>query len=307
METFKHQHKIEVMLSTMLEGKAPPEWRGPEWAAFHHSFTRRTVTPYELAGAIWKGYAFTPVFDGRRKEEHFVAAWHMAFDFDDEGAHLDFLMRKDTFAWMFANFAYATPSSTAAQPKSRVVFIFDEPIADPARFREIYRAIAWRFAQEGSYTDPACKDPLRLYFGSPRCEMRGNWSMLTDSTAQVLIDQYAAANPPKVETRQPVPAEAVSDKIIDYRIQKALDNLRHAAPGQRHITRRNMSRLIGGFVGAGYIDRIAAERMAVDAAMSSTNDPETARADIIAGIDYGINDPVHITVYQADDIGALLS
>lgn len=59
---YENGHKIEVMLSKYLKGKAPPEWRKEvEWRSFHKSFKRTTLTPRQLAAMIWQGYSFTPV------------------------------------------------------------------------------------------------------------------------------------------------------------------------------------------------------------------------------------------------------
>lgn len=60
----------------------------------------------------------------------------------------------------------------------RVVYVLEYPIHSAAEYREAYQAVAWWMLGDGAMTDPACKDPLRLYYGSPRGDVRPNWSVL---------------------------------------------------------------------------------------------------------------------------------
>lgn len=316
--TCKDTPEIVVMLSTMIKGKAPQGWRKNDWARYHSSFRETKTTPHGLAVEIWKGHGFTPIFKHRRKEENFVEAYHIAFDFDNDGAALDFLMRDGTFANLFASFAYSTPSSTPDHPKSRVVFVFDYPITTPQLYRELYQAIAWRFAEEGSYCDPQCKDPLRLFFGSPNCQVIGNWSLLTQqrgesdySTIDLIISQYREVVPikaaPSSPPIQPSLHTAVPQSYIDHHIQKTLDHLRYAANGERHLKRRDISRAMGGYVAAGHIPYMDALNLLIDAALATTDDPKLAEQEVRDGLEYGMKEPLYIEYEVATSLGDLLS
>lgn len=314
MDTFKTGHAIKVMVSHTLKGKAPKSWAKADWAQYHKSFAETAVTPYGLAAEIWRGYSFTPIFNGRRTEENFTEAWHIAFDFDGDGAALDYLMRAQSFAWYFASFAYSTPSSTPEQPKSRVVFVFDQPITSPDRMRQIYLALAWRFNADGSFCDPQCKDPLRLYYGSPQCEVIGNWSMLAtvpqgngQSMVDLLIDEYAAANPPALKQTPITATTPPPDNFIAHVINKCLDKIRYAAPGERHLQRRNISRTIGGYVAAGHIDELTAIAMLTEVAIANTDDPKLARREVEDGLQYGKGEPLQIEWQPATPLGVLLT
>ncbi len=319
MSIFKDEHTIEVMLSKHIKGKAPIDWQATDWKQFYKTFTPTRLTPYQLAAMIWQGFSFTPVYkNGRRKEENFTAAWHMAFDFDDEGADLGHLMQNGGTANLFASFAYSTPSSTAKHPKSRVVFVFDYPLETPEQTRELYQAIAWRFEREGSKTDPSCKDPLRLYYGSPDCTVVPNWSVVTNtsedeerpSMVDFFIDEYKAANPPPPEppknnTVMTLPADG---RYISQRIDKLLDNVTYAPDGQKHNTLNTSAFVLGGFVASGYIGRFDAISK-LEAAIRSNGrakDLKAARATIEAAVDDGMAKPITIEQSYKMDLDQLL-
>lgn len=312
---FKEQHTIRIMGSTYLKGKAPPDCN---WKAFHRSFAERTVTPHQMAAAIWQGYAFTPVYkNGRRREENFVAAWHMAFDFDSDGASLDYLMREGSIAWLFSSFAYSTPSSTADHPKSRVVFVLDEPVTSPERARELYRALAWQFEQDGSKTDPQCKDPLRLYYGSPECELRGNWSMLKNSSdderpsmVDWFITEYDKAHPP---APKPMPDPTVSkippsENLIETIVGKLLDHIVQAPDGEKHGTLNRISFTLGGYVASGYLSESEAISKAEAAIIQNgrAKDLQAARRTIETAVRDGQSQPITIDREYKNDLDSIL-
>lgn len=298
MDTFKNIIDIEVMLSKELVGKAPVEWGRNEWRGFYKSLRLTRLTPYTLAAMIWQGYPFTPTYDnGRRLESNFRTAQHMAVDFDSDGASLDYLMRPESFAWTFSSFAYSTPSSTENHPKSRVVFVFDQPITEPGYFRELYAAVAAEFEREGSKTDPACKDPLRLYYGSPDCRVVPNWSVLTADAAAYLIDRYHAEHPPPVpvidNTVQSLPP---SDDYIEAKINRLIQDIVTAPDGEKHKTLNKTAYTIGGFVGAGYVSRGEAVGLcrAAIVANGRADNLQAAMATIEEAIDKGAAAPLII-------------
>jgi hypothetical protein len=186
----KHR-KISIMMNRSIRGKMPTTATGADWAKYHNSFTKSTITARDFAADVYRGYSFCPVYDGRRKQENFSEAWHIAFDFDSNG--IDDL-RRALWVNYFLSFAYSTPSSTADAPKCRAVFIFDQPIQSAESYRELYHALAWWFGRDGLETDPACKDVIRLYYGSPKCQLWDNWSILPRAAQRNMIDAYRREN-----------------------------------------------------------------------------------------------------------------
>jgi hypothetical protein len=258
---FRTEHKIKIMYSDGLVGKAPAHWKPADWVRYYATFKAAEVTPRTFAGLIWQGYGFTPLWgNGRRKEENFTEAHHVAFDFDAHGAALDVLMAAGSFAWYYASFAYATPSSTQDHPKSRVVFVLLEPITDAAYYRRLYKAMAWLFAEGGSYTDPACKDPLRLYYGSPKANMVGNWSVVTPEMAEMWIGQYDRAHPATIDDKPAMRRVEPGEGWKERKLAALCDNIANAPDGERHAARIKNAYVAGGYIASGALDHDETEQ-----------------------------------------------
>lgn len=294
MIDFENGHKFDVMTSTALVGKAP---KGFNWAAFYGTFRPALLTPRELAVHIWRGYSFTPVWSKTRREENFVSAGHIAFDFDagDQTSGLDYLMRDGTFAWMFAAFGYSTPSSTPAAPRSRLVFVLEYPIYTPAEYRAVYQAVAWYIAADGSQTDPACKDPLRLYYGSKDCTVKTNWSVLGQGAIDTAKAEYTAAHP--VVKEKPTPYLAPVDPtpgMQDGKLRQIGEKVRTAPLNEGHATLLKMAKLAGGYIASNSLDENAVINELYRAAMTrpEPNQKEIERA-IRDGIDNGKTTPLY--------------
>lgn len=310
MNTFKN-FQIEVMLSKSLQGKAPLTWQRPEWRNFYRSLRLTRLSVHTLAAMIWQGYPFTPPYtSGRRLEENFCGAWHIAFDFDQNGASLDYLMRPDSMAWTFASFAYSTPSSTTDHPKSRVVFIFSEPIKTPEHFRLLHQAIAAEFELEGSHTDPACKDSLRLYYGSPNCQVVTNWSVLTPDTIGFLIERYQQEHLPSPEPIPDITSMAVepSRGYIENRANALLEKVVLAPDGEKHSTLNKVAFTLGGMIGGGYIDYsdTIAKCEAAIVANGRADDLKAAKRTIEEAIEKGQAKPLVIERTYKRDLDELL-
>lgn len=309
METFKNC-KMDVMLNKSLVGKAPPEWTQDNWRRYYKAFRRTTLTPYVLAGMIWQGYSFTPVYSGgRRLEENFTIACHVAFDFDSDGAALDSLIAPGSFAWTFASFAYSTPSSTKDHPKSRVVFCIPGGIETAEDVRILYQAVAAEFAREGAKTDPACKDPLRLYYGSPNCDLRGNWAALLPETVDYLVSRYQRENPPPrqvVDTTTGVLPP--SDDFIEQRVNGLLERIIDAPDGEKHHTLNKMAYTLGGLVGGGHISqaKAIAKAEAAIAANGRAKDLHAAQKTIETAVQRGAEKPITLERRYKLDMDELL-
>lgn len=288
---FENGHKFELMVSTALEGKAPA---GFDWAAFYKTFRRQVMTPREMAVHIWRGYSFTPVWATARREENFVSAGHIAFDFDagDETSSLDYLMRVGTFAWMFASFGYSTPSSTPEAPRSRLVFILESPIYSPNEYRAVYQAVAWWIGRDGSHTDPACKDPLRLYYGSKKCTVAPNWSVLGKASIDVVMAEYKAAHPAPVKPVKATVPVTPNNGMKAAKLAQLGRTVNGAREGERHNTLLKMARLGGGYIAGGALDEAAVVAELSAAARGWGDDEREIERVIRDGIANGKAEPI---------------
>jgi hypothetical protein len=301
---FKDDYRLDVMTSTALVNKAPARF---DWARYYSTFQKQSMSPRALAISVYHGYGFTPVWTTARREENFVSAGHMAFDFDagDESSSLDYIQRVGTFAWMFASFGYTTASNTAAAPRCRVVFVLEYPIESPAEYRRVYQAVAWYISSDGSNTDPACKDPLRLYYGSKGAEVWDNWSLLGQGTIDYITETYAAAHPTMPASAKMTVPVSPTASMQDAKLATFGRAVRNAPLDAGHHTLLRVATTAGGYVASGSLDRAAVVAELTAAAMTR---PEPNPADIERainnGLDYGAARPLQFEA--ARRVGDLL-
>lgn len=160
------------------------------WARFNRAFKRETHTCESLLAEIRKGHSFCCVLGGcdlshcgglwccphrkndsdhcgrpvgYRKSSHFLSAQTLELDFDqgDETSSIPHLL-SDPFINEYASFAYSTLSSTPESPKSRVVFVLESPITDPALYKRGRKALLTAYPK----SDQSIKDVARFLYGS---------------------------------------------------------------------------------------------------------------------------------------------
>ena len=287
---FKDDHMITVMVNRTVKGKVP---EGYNWGRYHAGFKREQMSPYHLAADAYRGWAFCPAYEGTRKQTNFTEAWHIGFDFDSSS-----LEQVKAIPWVdwFASFGYTTPSHTPENPKCRVVFVFDEPITDAGQYRDLYHALAWRFQIDGIATDPACKDVLRLYFGSPGCEVWTNWSVLAKASQAELIRQWRDVVPAQNEYKpKPVkaaPVESLSARFLEVAAGKLLARVRDCPDGEKHYTLRKISYVFGGYVAGGYYTESDAIGWLEDAIHPRAANKQLASKTIIDCLTAGKGEPL---------------
>jgi len=290
---FKDDYRLDVMTSTALVNKAPARF---DWAHYYSTFQKQSMSPRALAISVYHGYGFTPVWTTARREENFVSAGHMAFDFDagDESSSLDYIQREGTFAWMFASFGYTTASHTAAAPRCRVVFVLEYPITTPAEYRRVYQAVAWYISSDGSNTDPACKDPLRLYYGSKGAEVWGNWSLLGRGTIDYITETYAAAHPTMPAAAKFTVPVSPTAGMQNGKLRQLGEKVKTAPINEGHATLLKMARLAGGYVASNSLNEADAINELTRAAMTRP-DPDEKEIDRVIrdGLANGKAQPVH--------------
>lgn len=292
-------HPIQVALNTAVTGKFHPEG-SRTWAWYNKQFRAQDTTARGLAVAIFNGYAFTPVYrDNWRRKENFQAAHHIAFDFDsgDHKSSLDHLAQDWIYA-EFGAFLYSTPSSTAEHPKSRMVFVFDEPITSLERYELLYRAM---LSVRYPHADQSTKDGARLFFGSLKCELRPNWQLFTAEWQDSVIDAYqqvlaheAASRP--VVARMTIPPERANGRFGKI-LAKLLDNIRNAPEGAKHKVLTQNAYAVGGYVAGGYLDKADGEAALLEAVrgMSNIADMERAERTAVESLAAGLAEPLVIS------------
>lgn len=299
-------YPIEVMVNRYVKGKMPAKATKADWQKFNMAFHHEQTTARGLAIEIWRGWAFCPVFHQRRRKENFLGAWHIALDFDtmDEQSSIPYL-REQPLINDFASFAYTTPSHTPQKPKARVVWIFDKPITDLEQYERLYRAMLHRLP----WADHSTKDAARLFYGSPRCDVWDNWSILGLASADLLIEEWEAERPkPKSTEVTPVEKKNLPPKFLKVAAENLLDNVRTAPDGEKHDMLNRIAYTFGGYVAGGYYDEPEVERWLQDAVhkMQNVRSVQAAYDTIKDGLRSGMSSPLYFEVEQAPSLENVL-
>lgn len=191
-----HRIKISINRTGVNKSARPNVWQAVE------------ITAIQLAREIYKGFAFAPVFyENDRRKSSFKEAWHIALDFDcgDKRASYEELY-KETIIDCYSSFAYYTPSNNPPAYKSRVVFLFDNPIKTVADYEAIQNAFSWWYP----HSDKSTAEAARFFYGSKGAEPKQNWSILPLVSAKEIVKQWQEA------THQELSKETSSRPVIPF-------------------------------------------------------------------------------------------
>ena len=165
-----------------------------------------------------------------RKEANFVSRELIMVDIDS-GMTIPELFDNAFYNTYGAGF-YATPSFTPELHKFRIMFRLAEPITDAAKLRKLNRGLLKVFDQ----ADEACKDPTRIFYGTPDC-------LLCEITDKLLPIEAVDILVEMIEMEDQAQADAMANQpVIEYtmtdeRRTKILELLRGCFVGQYAIWR----------------------------------------------------------------------
>jgi hypothetical protein len=113
------------------------------------------------------------------------------------------------------------------------MFILEQPETDSARLRKLNRGLLKVFEQ----ADEACKDPTRIFYGTPNCKLYEQRDcLLTNDAVETLIELVNAQDAEEAE-RMAEYANTEYPPLTDARKQKILTLLRGCFVGQYAIWR----------------------------------------------------------------------
>jgi len=144
-----------------------------------------------------------------RKEANFASRQLLMVDIDD-GMTIPELLDNAFYNLYGAGF-YATPSFTTELHKFRICFILEQAETDPGRLRKINRGLLRVFGA----ADQACKDPTRLFYGTPDC-------VLCDRTDRLLTNNIVEQLVAIIDEADTATADAMS--TTDYLNLPPLDD-----------------------------------------------------------------------------------
>jgi len=121
--------KFEISINPLWPGEKLQQGDS-RWGKHTASFRKELHTIESLVERVTlDGCAFAPVMrGGYRSRANFISAQHIGLD-DYRGTAASVLrgLAEDPFIAAHAAFLYETPSSTPECPKSRIVFVLDQP------------------------------------------------------------------------------------------------------------------------------------------------------------------------------------
>lgn len=265
-----------------------------DFFAFNNTFQPASFSSIdEFIAAIRNGHAFTAVHHNylqgdskvKRHRNNWKEAWVFALDFDSEDEHSTMDYVADTLLFKeYGAFIYTTPSHTQESPRCRAVFVLDAPFTDPDQYA---LAATW-LTNEYQHSDNACKDPSRLFYGSPMCDVLRHGKTLPLDVAMSWSRQEALN-----QSRRVVIPTASSKDIRDAYTEKAVAEelriLRGTQAGNRHNALLRASVIIGGLVLAewSYIGTDEAIQLLYEAAIDIGLVEDDGKANVVQTINDG--------------------
>jgi len=165
-DTNMSSRTYKIAINSQVSGKIPPN--DPRWREFNDSFENRELTLMELANEIYTGHAYTTWHEGRRAKRNFVLGQHLAIDMDTETAESDpATLIASEFIQMYGAIVHTTPSHKPEAPRSRVLFMLDEPIETAIGYEQATNVVLDLYR-----ADQSCRDACRFFYGASGCELR---------------------------------------------------------------------------------------------------------------------------------------
>jgi hypothetical protein len=213
------ERRFSVGICRLYPGVKLPH-RDPRWGEHTHGFNAETHTLETFAEAMAvHGYAFSAVMrEGYRKNENFVSSSVLALDFDTEDPRSALeTLASNSFIQGHAAFLCETPSSLPGRPRSRVVFVLDQPITDAGQYVEAAKALIWRYG--GTADDTG--DAARFFYGRPNAPRKVLGNVLFNDILQVeVVEPYLKAM--ALRFRASAIAEPVGEVIPEHHRNKTL-------------------------------------------------------------------------------------
>lgn len=192
-----------------LRLKAKLDRESPTWSTLVDSFVNRSLEPIDIIEHIALGHPFTNWHEGRKSQDNFVAAQFIAVDLDtDDDRSSIATIRKNIVAATFSFFTYATPSHGLAGPRSRIMFLLDEPITTVAGFKSAAAALYHFFP----HCDTSVGEPSKFLYGMTSIDAPHWWNAKVLPLRQLRIwHVQQRRNNPKPEPRQSRNVVRISD------------------------------------------------------------------------------------------------
>lgn len=219
---------MKISVNPHIRGKPPKD----AFVDLGHNWTNIEATWAEVFELITvDGYASSAELStDNRKEANFVSRQLLMVDIDS-GMTIPELLDNAFYNAYGAGF-YATPSFTPELHKFRICFVLEQAETDAGRLRKVNRGLLQVFGS----ADEACKDPTRLFYGTPDC-------LLCERTDRLLTNDIVAQLVAIVEELDRASAEAMTQytgpapQLDDAQRQRILELLKQTYVGNYPLWR----------------------------------------------------------------------
>lgn len=155
--------------------------------------------------------------------------------------------------------------------------------------RQIFFALEkYYFNEHGLEIDQSCKNLSRFRYVSHDPNIYVDFDSLpwTKRLEESYKKTKPKATPPKKQTQLNLDNES---RVLEIAVEK----IKNAPDGEKHSILRDVSFMVGGYVGGGFVNRQLATDTLIDAILSKNPaDPEKAEQTIISGIEKGELNPL---------------
>lgn len=292
---------MKIAINKRYIDKLPATTSKDIWREFNGSFENLDISPRMFLAYVKSGYAYSPQHIAYRKSANFFCGQHLATDHDtdDDRSSIQSLAQ-NPFIRDHAYAIHATPSSTPEKPRSRVIFVLDEPIMNRDKYSQMTSGICHKF---NGLSDQTTKDVCRFFFGRKGAEtlILGNTLSLRTVALEIVKPYLDAVR--KEDERKRIEWEkyrranksSISDDLLNHILSSELDKIALAPDGEKYTTLLKVSRTMGGYVGGGYWSYSEMLGILTDAISRRNIDSrELARGAIISGLKYGMGQPLYV-------------
>jgi len=160
----------------------------PRWGQFNASFDNLELPVMDIMNTVYNGFSMTTHHKAHwRTSENYLCGQHIGLDFDTEDERSTLAtLGKDKFIQKYAAFLHTTTSHKPEAPRSRAVFLLDQPIMQARNYALAARALLWLFGT----ADRQCKDPVRFFYGAEYCQFEFIDQVLPLEVVKKLIQKY---------------------------------------------------------------------------------------------------------------------
>lgn len=278
--------RVRVGVSNLSFDHKPSE---TEYQSLYKSFTNMELLPAELLDSILEGRAFSHWSGEPRSKETWECSQLVGVDLEKhEDAAMD-VACAHPFYQHYGAFAYSTLSHQWDAPRTRLVFLLDQPVHDKESWHWGARAVCEMW---GVASDLGAADRGRSFLGSPGAMVHVQGKMLRTTTLLQLAHarerQYLQNQAQFRQEAQRRHSQQYAEKDAPDVLASMARRISSAPEGERNNTLNRAAFAAGKYlVATGRLSAAECHNTLVYAAMSSGLPQDEAAKTVTSGLTRG--------------------